>query len=50
MPSPGFEPAIPKTKQTYALDRAADEVGGSLFYDDFSVIRLYSVDDTMISE
>jgi hypothetical protein len=29
MPSPGFEPATPATKrpQTYALDRAATEVG-----------------------
>jgi hypothetical protein len=29
MPSPGYEPAIPASKwpQTYALDRAATEIG-----------------------
>jgi hypothetical protein len=32
MPSAGFEPATPATKrpQTYALDRAATEVGGQV--------------------
>jgi hypothetical protein len=34
MPSAGFEPATPATKrpQTYALDRAATEVGSTRLY------------------
>jgi hypothetical protein len=34
MPSAGFEPATPETKrpQTYALDRAATEVGHQFSY------------------
>jgi hypothetical protein len=34
MPSAGFEPAIPATKQpqTYALDRAGTEIGSDVVY------------------